>query len=128
MRNYIRYIVILILIIAFGLLLISVINKFTEKDVKKVNNKNVQTVEKDDEKDENENVTLDVNGNEEKENITIDNNQEEQATTTTSTTTTDNISNVDVPNTKSDSNILFTVLGFTIILGGLSYIRKHQSN
>lgn len=123
MRNYIRYIVILILIIAFGLLLISVINKFTEKDVKKVNNKNVQTVEKDDEKDENENVTLDVNGNEEKENITIDNNQEEQATTTT-----DNISNVDVPNTKSDSNILFTVLGFTIILGGLSYIRKHQSN
>lgn len=128
MRNYIRYIVILILIIAFGLLLISVINKFTEKDVKKVNNKNVQTVEKDDEKDENENVTLDVNGNEEKENITIDNDQEEQATTTTSTTTTDNISNVDVPNTKSDSNILFTVLGFTIILGGLSYIRKHQSN
>ena len=128
MRNYIRYIVILILIIAFGLLLISVINKFTEKDVTKVNNKNVQTVEKDDEKDENENVTLDVNGNEEKENITIDNNQEEQATTTTSTTTTDNISNVDVPNTKSDSNILFTVLGFTIILGGLSYIRKHQSN
>ncbi len=123
MRNYIRYIVILILIIAFGLLLISVINKFTEKDVTKVNNKNVQTVEKDDEKDENENVTLDVNGNEEKENITIDNNQEEQATTTT-----DNISNVDVPNTKSDSNILFTVLGFTIILGGLSYIRKHQSN
>ena len=128
MRNYIRYIVILILIIAFGLLLISVINKFTEKDVKKVNNKNVQTVEKDDEKDENENVTLDVNGNEEKENITIDNDQEEQASTTTSTTTTDNISNVDVPNTKSDSNILFTVLGFTIILGGLSYIRKHQSN
>ena len=128
MRNYIRYIVILILIIAFGLLLISVINKFTEKDVKKVNNKNVQTVEKDDEKDENENVTLDVNGNEEKENITIDNNQEEQATTTTSTTTTDNISNVDVPNTKSNQNLLFTVLGFTIILGGLSYIRKHQSN
>ena len=123
MRNYIRYIVILILIIAFGLLLISVINKFTEKDVKKVNNKNVQTVEKDDEKDENENVTLDVNGNEEKENITIDNNQEEQATTTT-----DNISNVDVPNTKSNQNLLFTVLGFTIILGGLSYIRKHQSN
>ena len=126
MRNYIRYIVILILIIAFGLLLISVINKFTEKDVKKVNNKNVQTVEKDNKKDED--VTLDVNGNEEKENITIDNDQEEQATTTTSTTTTDNISNVDVPNTKSDSNILFTVLGFTIILGGLSYIRKHQSN
>lgn len=121
MRNYIRYIVILILIIAFGLLLISVINKFTEKDVKKVNNKNVQTVEKDNKKDED--VTLDVNGNEEEENITIDNNQEEQATTTT-----DNISNVDVPNTKSNQNLLFTVFGFAIVISGVSYIRKSKLN
>ena len=46
MRNYIRYIVIIVLIIAFGLLIISVVNKFTEpEDVSKVNNKN-QTQQK----------------------------------------------------------------------------------
>ena len=46
MRNYIRYIVVLVLIIAGGLLLISVINKFTEPEVSKVNN-NAKTEEKD---------------------------------------------------------------------------------
>lgn len=38
MRNYIRYIVILVLIIAGGLLLISVVNKFTEPEKGKVDN------------------------------------------------------------------------------------------
>ena len=36
MRNYVRYIVLLILIIAGGLLIISVVNKFTEPDVLKL--------------------------------------------------------------------------------------------
>ena len=45
MRNYIRYIVVLVLIIAGGLLIISVVNKFTEPDVSKVNN-NPATEEK----------------------------------------------------------------------------------
>lgn len=40
MKNYVRYIILLILIIAFGLLCISIFNKVTEPDVSKINNKN----------------------------------------------------------------------------------------
>lgn len=59
MRHYVRYIILLILIIAFGLLCISIFNKVTEPDISKVNNKNkveekddVVTKEKDKEKEE----------------------------------------------------------------------------
>ncbi len=45
MRNYIRYIVILVLIIAGGLLLISVVNKFTEPDKTKVDNSQTEQKE-----------------------------------------------------------------------------------
>ena len=99
MRNYIRYIILLVLIIAGGLLVISVINKFSEPDVSKVDNgaKTEETTTKDTK------PTLDVDTN----NTTTTNNEENTDTSdstsdSNSTTTNDAIENVTVPNTATD--------------------------
>ena len=98
MRNYIRYIILLVLIIAGGLLVISVINKFSEPDVSKVDNgaKTEETTTKDTK------PTLDVDIN----NTTTTNNEENTDTSdstsdSNSTTTNDAIENVTVPNTAT---------------------------
>lgn len=98
MRNYIRYIILLVLIIAGGLLVISVINKFSEPDVSKVDNgeKTEETTTKDTK------PTLDVDTN----NTTTTNNEENTDTSdstsdSNSTTTNDAIENVTVPNTAT---------------------------
>ena len=98
MRNYIRYIILLVLIIGGGLLVISVINKFSEPDVSKVDNgaKTEETTTKDTK------PTLDVDTN----NTTTTNNEENTDTSdstsdSNSTTTNDAIENVTVPNTAT---------------------------
>ena len=98
MRNYISYIILLVLIIAGGLLVISVINKFSEPDVSKVDNgaKTEETTTKDTK------PTLDVDTN----NTTTTNNEENTDTSdstsdSNSTTTNDAIENVTVPNTAT---------------------------
>lgn len=131
MRNYIRYIVLLILIIVGGLLIISVINKVTEPDVKKVDNKNkTEEIIKE--------PTLDVDKQEENTPKTDeikpnDNNQ----TTNNSSTNASNANtnqevatnnNVTVPNTGTKENIVFVVIGLITIITGITYIRKHANN
>ena len=98
MRNYISYIILLVLIIDGGLLVISVINKFSEPDVSKVDNgaKTEETTTKDTK------PTLDVDIN----NTTTTNNEENTDTSdstsdSNSTTTNDAIENVTVPNTAT---------------------------
>ena len=100
MRNYIRYIILLVLIIAGGLLVISVINKFSEPDVSKVDNgaKTEETTTKDTK------PTLDVDTN--TNNTTTTNNEENTDTSdstsdSNNTTTNDAIENVTVPNTAT---------------------------
>lgn len=97
MRNYIRYIVILILIIAGGLLLISVINKFTEPDVSKVDNSN-KTEEKETTQKEEENTD-----NEQEQTSSEDGSKDQNAANenSTQTVTTPNTSTVEVPNTAT---------------------------
>ena len=136
MRNYIRYIVVLVLIIAGGLLLISVINKFTEPDVSKVNN-NAKTEEKDTAtKDNDSNVTLDVEPTEEKDTTNESNGDttapaEEvtpDSTNPSTSTTTPETDNITVPNTGTKENIAFIVIGLITITTGIAYIKKHANN
>lgn len=136
MRNYIRYIVVLVLIIAGALLLISVINKFTEPDVSKVNN-NAKTEEKDTtNKDNDSNVTLDVEPTEEKDTANGSNGDttapaEEvtpDSTNPSTSTTTPETDNITVPNTGSKENIAFIVIGLITITTGIAYIKKHSNN
>lgn len=136
MRNYIRYIVVLVLIIAGGLLLISVINKFTEPDVSKVNN-NAKTEEKDTtNKDNDSNVTLDVEPTEDKDTTNGSNDDttapaEEvtpDSTNPSTSTTTPETDNVTVPNTGTKENIAFIVIGLITITTGIAYIKKHANN
>lgn len=136
MRNYIRYIVVLVLIIAGALLLISVINKFTEPDVSKVNN-NAKTEEKDTtNKDNDSNVTLDVEPTEEKDTTNESNGDttapaEEvtpDSTNPSTSTTTPETDNITVPNTGTKENIAFIVIGLITITTGIAYIKKHANN
>lgn len=136
MRNYIRYIVVLVLIIAGALLLISVINKFTEPDVSKVNN-NAKTEEKDTtNKDNDSNVTLDVEPTEDKDTTNESNGDttapaEEvtpDSTNPSTSTTTPETDNVTVPNTGTKENIAFIVIGLITITTGIAYIKKHANN
>lgn len=136
MRNYIRYIVVLVLIIAGALLLISVINKFTEPDVSKVNN-NAKTEEKDTtNKDNDSNVTLDVEPTEDKDTTNESNGDttasaEEvtpDSTNPSTSTTTPETDNITVPNTGTKENIAFIVIGLITITAGIAYIKKHANN
>lgn len=136
MRNYIRYIVVLVLIIAGALLLISVINKFTEPDVSKVNN-NAKTEEKDTtNKDNDSNVTLDVEPTEDKDTTNESNGDttapaEEvtpDSTNPSTSTTTPETDNITVPNTGTKENIAFIVIGLITITTGIAYIKKHANN
>lgn len=136
MRNYIRYIVVLVLIIAGALLLISVINKFTEPDVSKVNN-NAKTEEKDTTKEDNDsNVTLDVEPTDENDTTNGSNGDTtapaEEVTPDSPnpsiSTTTPETDNVTVPNTGTKENIAFIVIGLITITTGIAYIKKHANN
>ena len=137
MRNYIRYIVILVLIIAGGLLIISVVNRFTEPDTSKVDN-SAKTEEK--ETKDITDPTLDVEPTAPEEDQSSNESQVEETapktdTTTTSdqdtqtsdttTTETDNY-NITVPDTGTEEPIIFSILGLTIITGGIYFIRKNQ--
>ena len=137
MRNYIRYIVILVLIIAGGLLIISVVNRFTEPDTSKVDN-SAKTEEK--ETKDITDPTLDVEPTAPEEDQSSNESQVEetapktdttttsdQDTQTTDTTTpeTDNY-NITVPDTGTEEPIIFSILGLTIITGGIYFIRKNQ--
>lgn len=124
MRNYIRYIVVLVLIIAGGLLLISVVNKFTEPDVSKVNN-NQKTEEKDTViKDNDANLTLDITQTDDKKQEST-----EQSPSTTQPeqpqNTTDNII---VPNTGTKENVTLVVIGLITIFVTFIYIKKYTNN
>ena len=94
MRNYIRYIILLVLIIAGGLLVISVINKFSEPDVSKVDNvnKTEETTTVDKEKE----PTLDVDSSE-----TDTENSDSSSTSDSNTNNESSIENVTVPNTAT---------------------------
>lgn len=145
MRNYIRYIVILVLIIAGGLLIISVVNRFTEPDTSKVDN-SAKTEEK--ETKDTTNPTLDVEPTAPEEDQSSNESQVEETTPETDTTTTsdqdtqttdtttpstdtqtttetDNY-NITVPDTGTEESIIFSILGLTIITGGIYFIRKNQ--
>ena len=100
MRNYIRYIILLVLIIAGGLLVISVINKFSEPDVSKVNNgaktEETTTVDKEDK------PSLDVDTTETDTTDTSTDTENSESSSTSGTNTNDNeIDNVTVPNTAT---------------------------
>lgn len=131
MRNYIRYIVVLVLIIAGGLLLISVVNKFTEPDISKVNN-NIKTEEKDTTpKDNDANVTLDVEPTEDKDITNTTTTPKEKTPNTDSTSTNtpqDQADNIAVPNTGTKENIAFTIIGLITITIGITYIKKYINN
>lgn len=131
MRNYIRYIVLLILIIVGGLLIISVINKVTEPDVKKVDNKNkTEEIIKE--------PTLDVDKQEENTPKTDeikpnDNNQTTNNSSTNASNSNTNQevpanNNVTVPNTKADSSVILTMIGMITLLGTVILIRKNIKN
>ena len=117
MRNYIRYIVLLVLIIAGGLLIISVVNKFSEPDVSKVDNSNQAEETTTDEK-----PSLDV------DTTTDDTQTEDDASTGADSTDSSGSSivtdSVVVPNTAADSSIVFTVLGFSMIIGGVGLVKR----
>ena len=137
MRNYIRYIVILVLIIAGGLLIISVVNRFTEPDTSKVDN-SAKTEEK--ETKDTTDPTLEVEPTAPEEDQSSNESQVEETTPETDTTTTsdqdtqtsdttttetDNY-NITVPDTGTEEPIIFSILGLTIITGGIYFIRKNQ--
>ena len=137
MRNYIRYIVVLVLIIAGGLLIISVVNKFTEPDVSKINN-NPVTEEKETVTDNNADVTLDVDSNQDESTVTED--PSENSTDSVNTPSSDSdtsiettapqetTDNVVVPNTGVKENLLIMAIGTIILSTGMIYIRKQSKN
>ena len=94
MRNYISYIILLVLIIAGVLVVISVINKFSEPDVSKVDNgnKTEETTTVDKEKE----PTLDVDSSE-----TDTENSDSSSTSDSNTNNESSIENVTVPNTAT---------------------------
>jgi len=131
MRNYIRYIVLLILIIVGGLLIISVINKVTEPDVKKVYNKNkTEEIIKEptldvDKQEENTQKTDEIKPND--NNQTTNNSSTNASNSNTNQEVATN-NNVTVPNTGTKENIVFIVIGLITIITGITYIRKHANN
>lgn len=137
MRNYIRYIVVLVLIIAGGLLIISVVNKFTEPDVSKVNN-NPVTEEKETVTDNNADVTLDVDSNQDESTVTedpsenstdsVDTPSSDSDTSIETTAPQETTDNVVVPNTGAKENLLIMVIGMAILSTGMIYIRKQSKN
>lgn len=136
MRNYIRYIVVLVLIIAGALLLISVINKFTEPDVSKVTFESLSLFvvsfssvfallfTLDVEPTEDKDTTNESNGDTtaSAEEVTPDSPNPSISTTTPET------DNVTVPNTGTKENIAFIVIGLITITTGIAYIKKHSNN
>lgn len=130
MRNYIRYIVLLILIIVGGLLIISVINKVTEPDVKKVDNKNkTEEIIKEptldiDKQEENTQKTDEIKPNDNKENA---NNSSTNASNSNAQEVPAN-NNVTVPNTKADSSVILTVIGIVTLLGTVTLIKRSVKN
>lgn len=130
MRNYIRYIVLLILIIVGGLLIISVINKVTEPDVKKVDNKNkTEEIIKEptldiDKQEENTQKTDEIKPNDNKENA---NNSSTNASNSNAQEVPVN-NNVTVPNTKADSSVILTVIGIVTLLGTVTLIKRSVKN
>lgn len=138
MRNYIRYIVVLVLIIAGGLLIISVVNKFTEPNVSKVNN-NPATEEKETVTDNNADVTLDVDSNQDESTVTEDPSEnstdsvdtpssDDSDTSIETTAPQETTDNVVVPNTGAKENLLIMVIGMIILSTGMIYIRKQSKN
>lgn len=131
MKNYIRYIVLLILIIVGGLLIISVINKVTEPDVKKVDNKNkTEEIIKEptldvDKQEENTPKTDEIKPND--NNQTTNNSSTNASNSNTNQEVATN-NNVTVPNTGTKENIVFVVIGLITIITGITYIRKHANN
>lgn len=122
MGNYVRYIILLVLIIAGGLLIISVVNKFSEPKVSKVdNNEQVEQTIRDEEKVE---PSLDIDTDDDQ----LDDTSNSSSDMSTSTSTTDTNSqsvtdNVDVPDTASKASIVFTFLGISMIVIGMSVVR-----
>ena len=137
MRNYIRYIVVLVLIIAGGLLIISVVNKFTEPDVSKVNN-NPATEEKETVTDNNADVTLDVDSKPDESTVTedpsenstdsVDTPSSDSDTSIETTAPQETTDNVVVPNTGVKENLLIMAIGTIILSTGMIYIRKQSKN
>ena len=144
MRNYIRYIVILVLIIAGGLLIISVVNRFTDPGTEKIDN-SAKTEEK--ETKSTKEPTLDIEPTEQDEEDSSDESQGEETTPDTNTTTTSNQdtqptptmpdtssqesaenNNVIVPNTGTKESMIYTILGLAMITGSICFIRKYQTN
>lgn len=131
MRNYIRYIVLLILIIVGGLLIISVINKVTEPDVKKVDNKNkTEEIIKEptldiDKQEENTQKTDEIKPNDNKENA---NNSSTNASNSNTQEEVPANNNVTVPNTKADSSVILTVIGIVTLLGTVTLIKRSVKN
>ena len=134
MRNYIRYIVLLVLIIAGGLLIISVVNKFSEPDVSKVDNSNqaeetttdekpsldVDTTTDDTQTEDDASTGADSTDSSDSSTVT-----EEGSSVDTTTSSTDIATDsVVVPNTAADSSIVFTVLGFSMIIGGVGLVKR----
>ena len=117
MRNYIRYIVLLAFIIAGALLIISIVNKFSEPEVSKVNN-TVSTEEKEPIQD---NSTDSSSSTNEKE---PDQNNSNQSTTQPNETT----NNVVVPNTGASQNMIYTIIGVLTVSLGMIYIKKQTKN
>ena len=136
MRNYIRYIVLLVLIIAGGLLIISVVNKFSEPDVSKVDNSNQAeetTTTTGDEPSLDVNTTTDDTQTEDDASTGADSTDSSDSSTVTeegssvgTTTSSTDIAtdSVVVPNTAADSSIVFTVLGFSMIIGGIGLVKR----
>lgn len=128
MRNYVRYIILLVLIIAGGLLIISVVNKFSEPDVSKVDNKKqTEQTLSDDEKVE---PSLDVDTNDDNVNDASNSSSTSGNSSDTSTSSTDSGSqtitdNVIVPNTASEQSIVFTVLGLSMVVLGASVVKRN---
>ena len=140
MRNYIRYIVLLVLIIAGGLLIISVVNKFSEPDVSKVDNSNQAeetTTTTDEEPSLDVNTTTDDTQTEGDTSTGADSTDSSDTSTVTEegssfdTTTSSTVIATDsvvVPNTAADSSIVFTVLGFSMIIGGIGLVKRRTKN
>lgn len=138
MRNYIRYIVLLVLIIAGGLLIISVVNKFSEPDVSKVDNSNQAEETTTDEKPSLDvNTTTDDTQTEDDASTGADSTDSSDSSTVTeegssvgTTTSSTDIAtdSVVVPNTAADSSIVFTVLGFSMIIGGIGLVKRRTKN
>ncbi len=117
MRNYIRYIVLLAFIIAGALLIISIVNKFSEPEVSKVNN-TVSTEEKEPIQDNSTDASSSTNEKEPEQN------NSNQSTTQPNETT----NNVVVPNTGASQNMIYTIIGVLTVCLGMIYIKKQTKN